>query len=213
MTSRLDEWPDARLFDAWHLVDYWQPKELRWPDEMDGWTTRQKELWGVLMAKRAIFDAMDGVRVIHRGDAPVWESSCDTSGLIQGDLDVSWDGRSPIFEVKAYLPAVRLRGGKAPASQGLDWPRRFDYLNEQKRAGRPFYVLWVWPDAEDRTINLRGERIDLLDWPPPESSLNRLRAAKGMKMAYWYVENLRPMAALTDDILAWSGQPFQLALV
>lgn len=209
------EWPDERLFDAWNLRDTWIPRVLKWPEELADYSTTEKERQGVLWAKRAIFSVMDNARVIHRGDAPVWGPDGDCSYLVQGDLDVSWEGRSPIFEVKSYLPAVRLRQGRAPACQGLDWPRRQDYLNEQTRSGRPFYVLWVWADDSVRDIVVRGKRVDLLPWPAPETSANRLsdRSKPIRRMAYWYLDSLWTMQEIANDIAAWHGEPFQPSLV
>ncbi len=208
------EWQQDRLFDRWDLTDFWEPKEFVWPEEMgiDWKVTREKERWGVLTARRAIFEAMPGARVLHRGDAVVWEEHGDGSILVQGDIDVAWEGRSPIFEVKTYAPATRLRQGRAPASQGLDWSRYRDYLNEQERSGRPFYVVWVWPDVETRTRVVRGKRIDTLSWPPQEESLNRLRNVKGAKMAYWYIDQLWTMREIASDVEAWGGAPYQSEL-
>lgn len=211
----LTEWPDTRLFDAWYLTDAWIPRVLKWPQEMEDYSSTDKERWGVLLVKRAIFEQMEGARMIHRGDAPVWGPYGDCSYLIQGDLDVAWEGRSPIFEVKTYLPAVRLRGGRAPACQGLDFPRRQDYLNEQKISGRPFYVLWVWADPDIRHVIVRGKRVDLLEWPAPESSANRLsdRSKPIRRMVYWPIDSLDTVAQIAADVEKWNGQPFQEALL
>lgn len=214
MASHDGEWQQDKLFDAWYLTSDWQvPEKLEWPEEMDGWPSLEKSRWGVLMVKRAIFAHMDGAIVIHRGDAPVWTSTSDGSYRIQGDVEVEWEGRSPIFEVKTQLPALRIRGGRAPACQGIDDYMRFDYLNEQKRSGRPLYVVFAWPDVERRSVVLVGERIDRLDWPPHEDSLNRNRGRASTKMAYWYVDRLSSFSELVADVEAWSGEPFQLSLV
>ncbi len=210
---RAEEWQQDRLFDAWYLSDVWTPSEFEWPAEMAEFDTTDKERWGVLTIKRAIFEQMPGARVSHRGDSVVWEEHGDASILLQGDIDVAWEGRSPIVESKMYAPAIRLRGGRAPACQGLDWPRRQDYLNEQERTGRPFYVVWVWPDVASRTRIVRGKRVDLLSWPPDEESLNRRRNVKGAKMAFWYVDGLWTMRQIARDIESWSGAPFQQQLV
>lgn len=215
MVSSEEGWAQDRLFDAWHISGLWEPRSYSWKDvaEADGFSSVDKERWGVLMAKRALFEVLDGARVVHRGDAPVWDDGGLGGFCVQGDLDVAWEGRSPIFEVKAYLPAVRLRGGRAPACQGLDWPKRQDYLNEQRRSGRPFYVLWVWPDPDAKSVAVLGKRVDLLEWPPPETSLNRRRGVKGMRMAYWYLDSLWDIQRLAEDVDAWSGAPFQPSLV
>jgi len=206
-----EDWPDERLFDAWFLRDEFSPIEVSWPEEMKEWTSTDKARWGVLMVKRALLGDLDGARLIHRGDCPVWVSPSDQSIPLVGDLDLAWEGRSPLLEVKAFLPACRLKALRGAPAQGLDWPQRQDYLNEQTRTGRPFYVLWVWPEP-DNSVVIRGERVDLLSWPPHAESLNRLRNVKGAKMAYWRVDSLSTVSEIAEDIESWNGAPFQLAL-
>jgi hypothetical protein len=209
----MEPWPDERLFDAWYLHEHFSPTAVTWPEQMDGWSSTDKERWGVIMAKRALFEHMDGARVIHRGDSPVWLNTYDQSCPIVGDLDVAWGGRSPLVEVKAFLPACRLKALRGAPAQGLDFPQRQDYLNEQNRTGRPFYVLWVWPDQEDFSVVARGERVDLLPWPAHAESLNRLRNVKGAKMVYWEISTLRTVSELVADIESWGGAPFQETLL
>ncbi len=205
------EMPDPKLFDAWYLTDEGTDEELEWPEEMSGWSSRQKELWGVQQAMRAIWTVMEGATIIHRGDSPVWRGDLsDCSYKIVGDLDVSYEGKSPIFEVKAYLPSVKAHFEQKllPPCQGLDKPNISLYLNEQKRTGRPFYVLWVWANETKKSVSVRGERIDLL--PRPGYPIWKQRK---ILQEYWIIEHLRSIGEIAEDIAVWDGSPFQLALV
>lgn len=199
-------WGQDRLFPDWETAYEWEVKEFVWPDEMKDFSAKDKERWGVLFAKKAIIRALPNARVSHRGDCEVWDESGGRGFLLPGDLDVAVDGRSPIFEVKTQAPAIRLQQGRTPPCQGLDLPRRRDYLNEANRTGRPFYVLFVWPDRATRRAIVRGSRIDHLPWPAPATS-RKFNTDK--KVAYWYIDSLSPVGELAADVLAWSGAPFQ----
>lgn len=206
------EWPE-QLFDNWklRLGEYDRKPPVEWPERMKDLTTRDKELFGYAQTRNSLFTLCDGARITYRGDSIVWQTNADASVPVVGDLDVSYRGRSPIFEVKAFLPAWKLKAMNGHLAQGLDWPQRQDYLNEQTRTGRPFYVFWVWP-ISDTKCDGRGQRVDLLDWPPHAESLNRLRNVKGAKMAYWGVDTLRTLPELVDDFQTWAGWHYQETL-
>lgn len=205
-----EDYARAKLFDAWYLSDEFEPPQRKeWPVEMAGWSSTEKSRWGVLMAKRAIQEHLDGAVIIHRGDCVAWKDG-DGSYFIQGDLDVEWEGRAPLFEIKSQLPALQFHqeGKLQPAVQGLDVPNIQDYRNVQRRSGRPFYVLFVWPDLDEQKIYVLGDRLDLLRWPPMWGLKNRKT-----KQGYWHVSELRSVRELAEDVESWSGAPYQEVLL
>ena len=206
------EWKEAeehaKLFDQWNLAEDWShpTNELDWPEEMRGWLPLEKSRVGVVRVRNEIAKAMDGAIVIHRGDCVAWKDG-DGSYKIQGDLDVEWGGRSPIFEVKCQM--VRCYPQDDGPCQGLDDPNFVDYGNVARRSGRPFYVLFVWPDRERRVWVIRGGRIDVLARTIDFEGVKNRR----MRQQYWYVEKLKTLREIVADVEHWNGAPYQEALL
>lgn len=201
-----------KLYDDWRLIPDGPKARLEWDPSVPTGSSREKEMWGVRELFKAIFAAMDGAHILHRGDARVSTSPYDQSHMIVGDLQVSWEGKTALFDAKAYLPRVaHKRFREYGPDQGLDWPNIADYRNESARTGMPFYVVWVWNGGEG--VRLLGERIDLLPWPPHNEALNRLRNVKGAKTAYWACRSLRTVPELAADLSRWNGAPFQPTLL
>lgn len=207
------------LYDSWKLRPLertakltWAPTVQQYFDEYPEGTTRAKEQWAVRQIGNAIHERMDGAHVIHRGDVRVSDSPYDFSFPIVGDLEIAWDGRSARIESKGFLPRVAHRYfNEYGPDQGLDWPQRSLYLNEMKRSGLPFYVCWAW-DSGDGT-QIAGQRVDLLDWPPHNESLNRKRDRPGAKMAYWALSSMLDISGIAADLRRWNGAPFQPQLL
>ncbi len=207
------------LYDDWKLAPLERPERLEWSAEAVAYfdshpegTTRAKEQWAVRRIGNAIHSAMDGAHLIHRGDVRVSDSPYDFSFPIVGDLEVAWEGRSARFESKGFLPRVAHRRFREyGADQGLDWPQRELYLNEMKLSGLPFYVCWAWDSGDG--VQICGQRVDLLSWPPHNESVNRLRDRPGAKMAYWSLASMMDMAEIAGDLRSWNGAPFQIRMV
>ena len=177
--------------------------------------TKTKERWAVNVISSRLLALLDGARIIHRGDCDVVENQRPSFKIV-GDLDVSWQGRSGVFESHAYMPRIALRS--RIWDNGLDLPMQGDYLNEQIRSGRPFYVIWAWWATDDLHprvigqpgadligpgIRVMGKRVDLLG-RPHESSPGK---------SYWPLSELWPLEKVAEDFRRWSGLPRHEALL
>lgn len=181
-------------------------------------TSRSIQLWGEEVIASRLESLMDGAFIFNRGDAAV-RNRRGPEYKPPGDLDVSFEGRSGLFESHAYLPRI---GAGRTWDQGLDLGQQSRYVHHSLReSGRPFYVVWIWwatDDLHPRVVGkpgvellgpgprILGKRVDLLG-RPHASSMGR--GAKD----YWAFSDLWSLEKCVEDFRAWDGFPFQPSLL
>jgi hypothetical protein len=180
--------------------------------------TEQIERWAVELITSHLESLLDGAQVLHRGDLDVRTRNRPLFKVV-GDLDVSWEGRSGIFESHGYMPRIGAR--HRIWDQGLNVGADENYLAEQRRSGRPFYVIWAWWATDDLHprvtgnpgadllgpgYRIAGKRVDQLG-RPHDSSLGA-----GLK-SYWPLSELWTLEKVADDFRSWNGMPYQESLL